>query len=109
MIAQGRNSAGRFARATIGIVGKLREIVDKMKAAPGRLGRHAAKKAAEAAVDVTAKAARGALDSMGDALEKAMFGDADEKKKEKNEKSDPPPDPFAKLKAAERAKAKKER
>jgi hypothetical protein len=104
MIAQGRNSAGRFARATIGIVGKLREIVDKMKAAPGRLGRHAAKKAAEAAVDVTAKAARGALDSMGDALEKAMFGDADEKKK-----SDPPPDPFAKLKAAERAKAKKER
>jgi hypothetical protein len=88
-------------------LGKLKEIVDKMKAAPGRLGRRAAKKAAEAAVDVTAKVARGALDSMGDALEKAMFGDADEKKK--NEKTDPPPDPFAKLKAAERAKAKKER
>jgi hypothetical protein len=54
-----------------------------------------AKKAAQAAVNVTGKA----VDAFSGAVEKALFGDGDAKEPE-------PPDPFAKLKAAEAEKTK---
>src|SRR5580698_10323916 len=63
-----------------------RSLLDRMKDKKDELQRKAVKKAAQ-----------GALDSAGRAIEKALFGDAPPDAP----REPAPPDPFAKLKAAE--------
>jgi hypothetical protein len=71
-------------------MGVWKSLVDRMKDKRDELARKAAKKAAG---------------SVGKAIEKALFGDLDEK----DEISEEAPDPFAKLKAAEAEKKERER
>jgi hypothetical protein len=79
----------------------LKDIGDKLKRAGGKAAKSAAKGVAKTALGITAGAARGALDAMGDAIEEAMFG---EKKKAEPDEAPETPDPFATIKAKERAK-----
>jgi hypothetical protein len=90
-------------------VGRFSSLLGKMKESRDELVRRAAKKAADAALDRTKDAARGALDSVSDTIERAIFGnvlkgDADKAPREKKDASEVP-DPFAKLKAREREPA----
>jgi hypothetical protein len=79
-------------------------LLGKMKDKRNELVRRAAGKAADAALDRTKKAALGAVDSMGDALEKAIFGDVQGSEDDSDAPGTPAgPDPFARLKAKERA------
>jgi hypothetical protein len=94
-------------------MGLLKSLADRARAKREDLQRRAAKKAAKVALDSTARAARGALDSIGDALEKAMFGEAAKPEADEADRAGapepPPPDPFAKLKAAEAERAARKR
>ncbi len=85
-------------------MGLFKSLVDKMRDTRKDLE----KKAAKAALEQGAKAARSALDSAGDAIEKAIFGDDDDPKRDEP-KTKEPPDPFAKLKADEVAKKERAR
>ncbi len=97
----------------------FKSLVDKAKKKKDELAREAAKKAAKAAVRQGAEAALGAIDATGRAIEKAIFGDvmdgaAGKEKEGRGRASEPPspaapPDPFARLKAAEAAKRDEER
>jgi hypothetical protein len=84
-------------------VGRFDSLLEKMNAKRKELVRRAAGKAASAALEGTTKAALGAVDSMGNAIEKAIFGDV--VKSTDDDEGVPPeaPDPFARLKAKERA------
>jgi len=83
-------------------VSNPRSFLDKLKDKRNELVRRAAGKAADAALDRTKKAALGAADTVGEAIERAIFGDVESSKKE--EQGTPQaPDPFARLKAKERA------
>lgn len=62
--------------------------------------KRAAGKAADVALDRTKKAALGAADTMGEAIEKAIFGDVEGSRERKTPEA---PDPFARLKAKEKA------
>ena len=94
-------------------MGRFDSLLDKFKEKRKELVRRAASKAASAALEGTTKAAIGAVDSVGNAIEKAIFGDVVKSKQDEDEKADrasgPAPgatDPFAHLKERERAKAK---
>jgi hypothetical protein len=82
-------------------VSRERSFLDKLKEKRNELVRRAAGKAADAALDRTKKAALGAADTVGEAIERAIFGDIDSSKKE--EQTPHAPDPFARLKAKEKA------
>jgi hypothetical protein len=85
-------------------VGRLATLLDKVKDKRNELVRRAAGKAADVALDRTKKAALGAADSVGEALEKVLFGDVDTSKEGSAPAARPEaPDPFASLKAKERA------
>ena len=71
-----------------------KSLVDRMKEKKDELQKQAVK-----------KVARGALDSAGRVIDKALFGERPGDAPEMPE----PPDPFAKLKAAETAKKESER
>ena len=93
-------------------MGLFKSLVDKMKTGTDDLAKKAAKKAAEVAFGQSKKAAKGALASAGKAIEKALFGDAEEENAQKTkvqEEKEAKPDPFAKLKAADAAKKERER
>lgn len=76
-------------------------LLDKLKEKRNELVRRAAGKAADAALDRTRKAALGAADTVGEAIERAIFGDVESSKTE--EGTPQAPDPFARLKAKEKA------
>jgi hypothetical protein len=76
-------------------------LLDRLKDKRNELVRRAAGKAAGAALDGTKKAALGAADSLGEAIEKAIFGDVASSKEQ--DETPEAPDPFARLKAKERA------
>jgi len=89
-------------------VGRFDSLLEKMKDKRKELVRRAASKAASVALDGTTKAALGAVDSMGQAIEKAIFGDV-LKSRDSTEDDGPAPeapDPFAHLKEKERAEAR---
>jgi hypothetical protein len=94
---------------------RFKSLVDKMKEKSDEWQKKAAKKAAETALKQGARAATGAMDAAGKALERVIFGDAPaakgdddaEREREREAPAPAPPDPFAKMKAAE--KAEKER
>jgi hypothetical protein len=79
-------------------MGLLKSLVEKVKGKKDELQKKAAKKAAKVAIDRSARAAKGALDSAGNAIERAIFGDVEE------EAATEAPDPFAALKATEAKK-----
>ncbi len=83
----------------MGIVGRLGSLLDRMRQERDALVRRAARKAADAALARTKDAAKGALDTVSDTIERAVFGDV---LSTSNADPDAPPDPFAKLKARER-------
>jgi hypothetical protein len=99
---------------------KSDELARKAQEKRDELARKAAKRAAKTALEQGAKAAMGAIDGAGKAIERVLFGD-EERDKERDEEraraknddaEDEPaeqarPDPFAKLKAAEAAKAER--
>jgi hypothetical protein len=75
-----------------------------MREKRNELVRRAAGKAADAALEQTKKAALGAADSVGQALERALFGDVVPSEDEPAPADRPAQaDPFARLKAKERA------
>ncbi len=78
-----------------------KSFLDKLKDKRNELVRRAAGKAADAALDRTKKAALGAADTVGEAIERAIFGDVESSKNE--EQAPRAPDPFARLKAKEKA------
>jgi len=91
-------------------MGVFKSLVDKAKEKKDELAREAAKKAAKTALEQGAKAALGALDATGKAIEDALFGEArggqgeaGEAKDEKPARSEPE-DPFVRVNAAEAAK-----
>jgi hypothetical protein len=87
-------------------MGVFKSLVDRAKEKRDELAKKAAKKAAKTALEESAKAALGAIDGAGKAIERALFGDAEEQKKgDLDVPDEEKPDPFAKLKAAEAAKA----
>jgi hypothetical protein len=86
-------------------MGLFKSILDKVRDKKDELQKAAAKKAARIAVDQSAKAAKGALNSAGKAIEKALFGNAEEEHPHEEEK----PDPFAQLKASEAEKKRRDR
>jgi hypothetical protein len=92
-------------------MGVFKSIADKAKEQRDLLAKKAAKKAAKTALEQGAKAAMGAIDAAGNAIERAIFGDSEEQDapKGKPERDEPPPDPFAKLKAAAEAMKEDER
>ncbi len=63
-----------------------------------------ARKVGAGAARLAKKGIAGALDSASDALERAVFGDARETKRD-----EPPPDPFAELKEKQRKESGKVR
>jgi hypothetical protein len=70
------------------------------------LQKKAVKRAAEVALDQSAKAAKGIVKGAGKALGHALFGDErDAHEGVAASAPEAPPDPFAKLKAAERERA----
>lgn len=84
----------------------FKSFVDKVKQKKDDLQKKAVKRAAEVALDQSAKAARGIVKGAGQALGNALFGDErDARQAEAAAAPEPPPDPFAKLKAAERQRA----
>ncbi len=84
-------------------MGVWKSLVDRMKDKRDELARKAAKKAAQTAVDSAGKLVAG----VGNALERAIFGDLSNEAEPPAEKA--PSDPFAKLKAAEAEKKERER
>src|SRR5215472_16057254 len=94
--------------ATFKGMGLFKSAVDKLRGKKDELEKKAAKKAARVAIEQGAKAARGALDSVGNAIEKAIFGDVeggtDDAYEEEAHEEKAKPDPFAALKAAEAKK-----
>ena len=95
-------------------MGVFKSLVDKAKDKKDELQKKAARKAARTALEQGAKAAMGAIDGAGKAIERALFGDAEEEgKTEDDEAPASKRDPFAKQKAAEadkrRAAARPER
>ncbi len=86
-------------------MGVWKSIADRMKAKKDELQRKAVRKAAETAVDQAGKA----MHSAGKAVGRALFGDLDEGEERESAPPATPPDPFAKLKAAEKEKAERER
>ena len=82
-------------------MGGPKSFLDKLKDKRNELVRRAAGKAADAALDRTKKAALGAADTVGEAIERAIFGDVEPSTKE--EGTPQAPDPFARLKAKEKA------
>jgi hypothetical protein len=94
-------------------MGVFKSLVDKAKQKKDELARKAAKQAAKTALEQSAKAAMGAIDSTGRAIEKALFGDTEEESAKSEDAAaldakEAKPDPFAKLKAAEVAKRERE-
>ncbi len=83
-----------------------RSLLDKLRDKRNELVRRAAGKAADVALDRTKKAALGAADSVGEAIERAIFGDVESSKKD--EGAPQAPDPFARLKAKEKAEREAE-
>ena len=69
--------------------------------------RSLARKVGAGAARFAKKRITGALDSASDALERAVFGEAEESKKEGS--GDAPPDPFTKLKEKQRKESGKVR
>jgi hypothetical protein len=96
-------------------MGVFKSIADKAKEQRDELAKKAAKKAARTALEQGAKAAMGAIDAAGNAIEKVIFGDSEREapsKKGRDEpegRKEPVPDPFAKLKAAAEAMKQEER
>jgi hypothetical protein len=85
-------------------VGRFSSLLGKVKDKKDELVRRAAGKAADVALDRTKKAALGAVDSVGEAIEKAIFGDVQSSKDAPAPAAtEQAPDPFARLKAKERA------
>jgi hypothetical protein len=77
-----------------------RSLVERMRETRDELARKAARKVARTALDTAGKAAG----SAGKALGRALFGDPEEAPPWPEDT--PPPDPFARLKAAEAEKKK---
>ncbi len=92
-------------------MGVFKSIVDKANKKKDELAQKAAKQAAKTALEQSAKAALGAIDATGRAIEKALFGKEDEEgaKSADSVPKPPAPDPFAKLKAAEALKRDREK
>ena len=81
-------------------MGLWKSISDRMKAKREELQRRAVRKAAETALDSAGKA----VESAGKAVGRALFGDGSDDEAAAQEKApETPPDPFAKLKAREKA------
>ncbi len=104
--------AGRRAPRYTESVGRFDSLLEKAKEKRKELVRRAASKAASAALEGTTRAAVGAVDSVSNAIEKAIFGDVLKSKDdpasgdERDARNTPEvPDPFARLKEKERAEA----
>ena len=82
-------------------MGLLKSLAERVGEKSAELARRAAKRVARATLERTTSVARGALDALGDAAERAMFGDA-AVPREPGPGRAAPPDPFARLKEAER-------
>ena len=84
-----RASAAGLSRARYNeSVGRFDSLLEKLKDKRKELVRRAAGKAASAALEGTTKAALGAVDSMGNAIEKAIFGDVVKSTPERDDKED---------------------